>query len=172
MLLQIQHLYRIEKQLREAKAGPQQRQAVRASQSRMIIERIHRALSLIKLKGRQLPQSALGKAIDYTLTMWPMLTVYLEDGRVEIDNNPVENAIRPTAIGKKNWLFIGEAEAGQRSAILFTIIEACRSRGIDPQTYLREVLTRLPTLTNRQIKEVTPEAWAQTRRIDGQQKAA
>ena len=172
MLLQIQHLYRIEKQLREAKAGPQQRQAVRANQSRMIIERIHRALSRIKLKGRQLPQSALGKAIDYTLTMWPMLTVYLEDGRVEIDNNPVENAIRPTAIGKKNWLFIGEAEAGQRSAILFTIIEACRSRGIDPQTYLREVLTRLPTLTNRQIKDVTPEAWAKSRRIDGQQKAA
>jgi transposase len=172
MLLQIQHLYRIEKQLREAKAGPQQRQVVQASQSRMITERIHRALSRIKLKGRQLPQSALGKAIDYTLTMWPMLTVYLEDGRVEIDNNPVENAIRPTAIGKKNWLFIGEAEAGQRSAILFTIIEACRSRGIDPQTYLREVLTRLPTLTNRQIKDVTPEAWAQTRRIDGQQKAA
>jgi transposase len=102
LLLQIQHLYRIEKQLREAKAGPQQRQAVRASQSRMIIERIHRALSRIKLKGRHLPQSALGKAIDYTLTMWPMLTVYLEDGRVEIDNNPVENAIRPTAIGKKN----------------------------------------------------------------------
>jgi hypothetical protein len=101
-----------------------------------------------------------------------MLTVYLEDGRVEIDNNPVENAIRPTAIGKKNWLFIGETEAGQRSAILFTIIEACRSRSIDPQTYLREVLTCLPTLTNKQVKDVTPAAWAKTRRIDGQRKAA
>jgi hypothetical protein len=78
-----------------------------------------------------------------------MLTVYLEDGRVEIDTNPVENAIRPTAIDKKNRLFIGEAEAGKRSAILFTLIEACRTRGIDPQTYLREVLTRLPKLTNR-----------------------
>jgi hypothetical protein len=128
----------------------------------MIIHRIHRALTRIKLKGKHLPQSAMGKAIDYTLTLWPMLLVYLEDGRVEIDNNPVENAIRPTAIGKKNWLFIGEAEAGQRSAILFTIIEACRSRGIDPQTYLREVLTRLPTLTNRQIKDVTPDAWSKT----------
>ena len=146
MLLQIQHLYRIEKQLRDAKAGPQKRQAVRASQSRMITHRIHRALTRIKLKGKHLPQSAMGKAIDYTLTLWPMLLVYLEDGRVEIDNNPVENAIRPTAIGKKNRLFIGEAEAGQRSAILFTIIEACRSRGIDPQTYLREVLTRLPVV--------------------------
>jgi transposase len=172
MLLQIQHLYRIEKQLREIKAGPQQRQAVRVSQSRMITERIHRALSRIKLKGRQLPQSALGKAIDYTLTMWPMLLVYLEDGRVEIDNNPVENAIRPTAIGKKNWLFIGEAEAGQRSAILFTLIEACRSRGIDPQTYLRDVLTRLPTLTNRQIKDVTPKAWAKAQQNAHQRKAA
>ena len=172
MLLQIQHLYRIEKQLRQTKAGAQQRQAVRASHSRMIIQRIHRALSRIKLKGRQLPQSALGRAIDYTLTMWPMLLVYIEDGRVEIDNNPVENAIRPTAIGKKNWLFIGEAEAGQRSAILFTIIEACRSRGIDPQTYLREVLTRLPTLTNRQIKDVTPEAWAKALQPIAQRQAA
>ncbi len=67
----------------------------------MITERIHRVLSRIKGKGGQLPQSALGKAIDYTLTMWPMLTVYLEDGRVKTDNNPVENAIRPNAIGKK-----------------------------------------------------------------------
>jgi hypothetical protein len=138
----------------------------------MIVERIHRALSRIKLKRQHLPQSAMGRAIDYTLTMWPMLLVYLEDGRVEIDNNPVENAIRPTAIGKKNWLFIGEAEAGQRSAILFTIIEACRSRGIDPQTYLREVLTRLPTLTNRQIKDVTPEAWAKAQQNAHQRKAA
>jgi len=114
----------------------------------------------------------MGRAIDYTLTMWPMLTIYLEDGRVEIDNNPVENAIRPTAIGKKNWLFIGEAEAGQLSAILLTIIEACRSRRIDPQTYLREVLTRLPTLTNRQIKDMTPEAWAKAQQNAHQRKAA
>ena len=138
----------------------------------MITERIHKALTRIKLKGQHLPQSAMGKAIDYTLTLWPMLSVYLEDGRVEIDNNPVENAIRPTAIGKKNWLFIGEAEAGHRSAILYTIIEACRSRGIDPQTYLREVLTRLPTLTNKQIKDVTPEAWAKAQPAGPQCKAA
>ena len=101
-----------------------------------------------------------------------MLLIYLEDGRIEIDNNLVENAIRPTAVGKKNWLFIGEAEAGERSAIFFTLIEACRSRGIDPQTYLREVLTRLPTMTNRQIKDVTPEAWAKAQPASTQRKAA
>ena len=172
MLLQIQHLYRIEKQLRQTRAGPRQRQAVRSSQGRMIIERIHRALTHMKLSRRHLPQSAMGKAIDYTLALWPMLLVYLEDGRIEIDNNPVENAIRPTAVGKKNWLFIGEAEAGERSAIFFTLIEACRSRGIDPQTYLREVLTRLPTMTNRQIKEVTPEAWSKPQPASTQRKAA
>jgi transposase len=172
LLLQIQHLYRIEKHLRETRAGPRQRHAVRSSHSRMIIQRIHRAITRLKLSRRHLPQSAMGKAIDYTLTMWPMLTVYLEDGRIEIDNNPVENAIRPTAIGKKNWLFIGEAEAGQRSAILFTIIEACRSRGIDPQTYLRDVLTRLPTLTNRQIENVTPAAWAKAQQTTAQRQAA
>jgi len=172
MLLQIQHLYRIEKHLRETKAGPCQRQAMRSSQSRMNIQRIHQALTRIKQSRRHLPQSAMGKAIDYTLTLWPMLLVYLEDGRIEIDNNQVENAIRPTAVGKKNWLFIGEAEAGERSAILFTLIEACRSRNIDPQAYLREVLTRLPTLTNRQIKDVTPEAWAKALPASNKRKAA
>lgn len=172
LLLQIQHLYRIEKHLRQIKATPAERQAARASQSRMITLRIHKALTRIKLRSLHLPQSAMGKAIDYTLTLWPMLLVYLEDGRIEIDNNPVENAIRPTAVGKKNWLFIGEAEAGERSAIFFTLIEACRSRGIDPQTYLREVLTRLPTMTNRQIKDVTPEAWAKAQPAAPQHKAA
>ena len=91
-------------------------------------------------------------------------TVYLADGRVEIDNNLVENAIRPTAIGKKNWLFIGDADAGERSAIIYTIIESCRRRGLDPYAYLKDVLTRLPHMTNRQIPEVTPEVWAKTKR--------
>ena len=76
-----------------------------------------------------------------------------------IHNNLVENAIRPTAIGKKNWLFIGEADAGERSAILYTVIECCRRRGINPYAYLRDVLTRLPHMTNRQIPEVIPFAW-------------
>ena len=76
----------------------------------------------------------------------------------------MENAIRPTAIGKKNWLFIGEAEAGQRGAILYTLIESCRRRGLDPHAYLRDVLTRLPSMTNWQIKDITPEAWAKAQR--------
>lgn len=160
IMRQIQHLYRIESALRESKAGPKLREAVRAHQSRPIVERIKKALVAFKASRRHLPQSLLGQAIDYALAQWTTLEVFLSDGKVEIDNNLVENAIRPTAIGKKNWLFMGEAGAGQRGAILYTLIESCRKRSIDPYAYLKDVLTRLPTLKNTQIAEITPGAWA------------
>jgi transposase len=164
LLRQIQHLYRVEASLREHRAGPRLRAAVRASHSRPIIERLERVLLRLKARGRYLPQSGLAQAIDYALGQWPTLTVYLNNGQVEIDNNLVENAIRPTAIGKKNWLFIGDAEAGQRSAIIYTVIESCRRRGLDPYAYLREVLTRLPNMTNHQIPEVVPAVWGKPQR--------
>jgi hypothetical protein len=113
----------------------------------MIIQRIFRALAIWKKSGRFLPRLSFGKAIDYALSNRELLSRYLQDGHFEIANNQVENAIRPTAIGKKNWPFIGKASAGERSAILHTIIECCR-RGIDPQAYRRDVLTRLPSATN------------------------
>ena len=161
---QIQHLYQVEAGLREQRAGPRLRAAVRSHQSRPIVERLQRALTQLKTSGRHLPQSPLARAIEYTLGLWSTLTVYLADGRVEIDNNLVENAIRPTAIGKKNWLFVGDADAGERSAIIYTIIESCRRRGLDPYAYLKDVLTRLPHMTNWKIPEATPEAWAKTKR--------
>jgi transposase len=163
IMRQIQNLYQVEARLREQQAGPRLREAVRAHQSRPIVERIQRALIRLKSSGRNLPQSLLGMAIDYALRQWQTLDVYLGDGRVEIDNNLVENAIRPTALGKKNWLFMGDADAGDRGAIIYTIIESCRRRGIDPYAYLKDVLTRLPKMTNHQIPEVTPEAWAKAR---------
>jgi transposase len=160
IILQIQNLYKIEARLRERGVSAKLRSVVRAHQSVPIHQRIHRALVRLKASKHYLPQSLMGLAIDYTLSQWAMLSVYLKDGRVEIDNNLVENAIRPTAIGKKNWLFFGEAHAGERGAIIYTVIESCRRRGIDPYAYLCEVLARLPTLTNWQVKDVTPEAWA------------
>ena len=163
-LRQIQHLYRIESMLRDGKAGPNLREAIRCHQSRPTVERLGRALVRFKTVGRFLPKSLMGEAIDYALGQWGTLSVYLTDGRVEVDNNLVENAIRPTAVGKKNWLFMGEAGAGQRGAIVYTVVESCRRRGQDPYTYLREVLSRLPRMTNHQVPEITPEAWAQSRR--------
>ena len=106
----------------------------------------------------------MGLAIAYTLKLWPELQVFLEDGRVGIDNNPVKKAIRPTAVGKKNWRFIGEAEAEERAAILYTLIESCPSHGLDPFAWLRDVLTRLPTMAVSQISELTPATCAKAAR--------
>ncbi len=162
IMRQIQHLYRVEAGLRQQQAGPKLRQATRAPQSRPLVQRLERALLRLKSGRRHLPQSLLGRALDYALGQWKTLEVYLADGRVEIDNNLVENAIRPTALGKKNWLFIGEAAAGERGAILYTLIECCRRRGIDPYAYLKDVLTRLPRMTNHQIPQVTPASLGQS----------
>jgi len=156
----IQSLYRTEARLRQSRASPKLRALARMIESRPVIERLRHTLLHWKERKRFLPQSLMGKAIDYALGQWTSLLPYLEDGRLEIDTNLVENAIRPTAIGKKNWLFIGEANAGERSAIIYTIVESCRRRGLDPYAYLRDVLTRLPMSTNWQIKDLTPEAWA------------
>jgi hypothetical protein len=172
IMRQIQHLYRVEAKLREQRAGPRLREAVRVHQSKPIVERLERAIIRLKSSGRHLPQSLLGIAMDYTLGQWPTLDVYLADGQVEIDNNLVENAIRPTALGKKNWLFVGEAEAGERGAIIYTVVESCRRRGIDPYAYLKDVLTRLPAMTNHQIHQVTPLAWAKAKLLLQQQAAS
>lgn len=159
MVKQIQHLYRIESGLRDSKAGPALRQALRASQSKPVVERIKKACTGLLQSRRFLPKSGMSQAMEYTLAQMPGLEVYLEDGKVEVDNNLVENAIRPTALGKKNWLFIGEAEAGERSAIIYTIIESCRRRGLDPYAYLKDVLTRLPQMTNKQVPGLLPALW-------------
>lgn len=160
IIRQLQHLYRIESELRHNKAGPKLREAVRSHQTKPIVERIKKALLLFKNGRMCLPKTLLGQAIEYALGQWDKLQVFLSDGRVEADDNLVENAIRPTAIGKKNWLFIGEAGAGQRAAIIYTIIECCRRRKIDPFAYLRDVFTRLPTMKASQIAELLPANWA------------
>ncbi len=163
ILRQIAALYRVDARLRKSgsrQTSPKLRALARGFESRPIVNRIKKILRRWKTSRRFLPKSSMGQAIDYALGQMSGLETYLDLGAVEIDNNLIENAIRPTAIGKKNWLFIGSANAGQRSAILFTIIESCRRRGINPFDYLRDVLTRLPSMTNWQIKEITPSAWA------------
>jgi transposase len=133
------------------------------SESKPIVERIEKLLQKWGATGRFTPRTLMGQAIRYTLQLMPYLKVYLDHGHLRIDNNLVENAIRPTAVGKKNWMFIGDADAGDVSAVLYTIIEACRGRGIDPWNYLKDGLTKLPTLKTSDIKDVTPEAWARAR---------
>ncbi len=161
---QIGRLYAVEKQLREQHAGPQLRAAVRAWQSRPILARLRRALEVVR--RRVLPKSLLGQAIDYTLSRWEALTRYVTDGRLEIDNNLCENSIRPTAIGKKNFLFIGHPEAGQRSAVIYSVLGSCRRHGLNPAEYLQDVFERLPKAKTSEVKSLTPAAWAKNRRTN------
>ena len=106
-----------------------------------------------------MPQGLLGQAIDYALKRWEALTRFVDDGLLEIDNNLIENAIRPSAIGKKNWLFIGHPEAGERSAVIYTLLGSCRRHGINPFDYLKDLFTRLPSAKITEIKQFTPSEW-------------
>ena len=159
-LKQIALLYALEGRLRRQRAGPALRQAARAAEAHMILGRLGRALN--RFQPKVLPQSLLGKAISYTLDLWTELNRYVEYGEVEIDNNLLENAIRPTAIGKKNFLFIGHPEAGWRSAVIYSILGSCRRHGINPAQYLSDVLKRLPDMKQSEIPTITPGAWAKT----------
>jgi hypothetical protein len=164
---QIGQLYGVEKALREHRAGPDLRAAVRAWQSRPVLVRLRRALEVIR--RRVLPKSLLGQAIDYTLSRWEALTRYVDDGRLEIDNNLCENAIRPTAIGKKNFLFIGHPEAGQRSAVIYSVLGSCRRLGINPAEYLQDLFERLPKAKTSEIKSLTPAAWLKAKQAAARQ---
>lgn len=88
---------------------------------------------------------------------------FITDGTLEIDNNGIENSIRPSALGKKNWLFVGQPDAGERSAVIYTLLGSCRRYGINPFDYLKDLFTRLPAAKITEIKEFTPVAWAKTK---------
>lgn len=111
------------------------------------------------LRSTVLPKSTLGEAISYFLNEYQFLTGYLQDGRFEIDNNLVENAIRPTVVGRKRWLFIGHPQAGWRSAIIYSILASCRRRSINPRDYLTDVLHRLTETSINQIESLLPSNW-------------
>lgn len=160
MLRQIQHLYDIERRLRGSRAGPRLRQAIRESESLPVLRRIKKSATLFQSRHRITPSSRLGKALAYLLNQWEPLMEPFRDGRLDIDNNGVENAIRPSAVGKKNWLFIGAKDAGRKTAILYSLIISCRKHGVEPRAYIKYLIETLPTLTNQQIKDVTPSAYA------------
>jgi len=166
---QIGLLYAVEKTLREQPAGPQLRAAMRAWQSRPILARLRRALEAVR--RRVLPQSRLGQAIDYSLSRWEALVRYGDEGRLEIDNNLCENAIRPTAIGKKNFLFIGHPQAGQRSAVIYSVLGSCRRHNVNPAEYLQDLFERLPKAKTSEVKSLTPAAWAKAKRSAAHQSA-
>ena len=102
------------------------------------------------------PKSAIGKAIDYTLSRIDALKVYTTDAKLQIDNNLVENAIRPIAIGRKNYLFAGVHEAAENAAIFYSLLATCKAQGINPHTWLAETLRKIATHPINRIEELLP----------------
>jgi transposase len=154
----IGRMYQREREWDAAGISTEDRAARRATGFARTLKWLH-AVTL-ELRKKVLPQSGLGKACDYLLANWAPLTAHTKYGHTKLDTNLVENALRPSCLGKKNWLFIGHPDAGQRSAIIYSIVVSCQRRGLDPLAYLRDVLTRLPTMTTRDdLTPLTPALW-------------
>ncbi len=135
-----------------------ERQRLRAEKSLPALAALHDWLQQTRL--RTAPNSATAKAMDYSLKRWLALTRYAETGDLPIDNNPVENSIRPIALGKKNWLFAGSERAGQRAAVIQTLLGTAKLNGLDPAAWLKDTLEKLPTWPNRRIDELLPLRFA------------
>jgi len=151
----IRELYRIESAARALDHA--ERHALRQAQAPPLWAALQTRAE--ELRPKLLPQSTMGKAVNYFLNEYKALEGYLRDGRFEIDNNLIENAIRPTAVGRRRWLFIGHPQAGWRSAVIYSLLLSCRRRGINPQSYLSDVLNRLPSTKITEIHQLLPGHW-------------
>ncbi len=106
-----------------------------------------------------LPKSPIGKAIQYALSRWDQLSVYLIDPNLLLDNNQIENAVRPLAIGRKNYLFAGSHEAAQRAAMLYSFMGTCKKNGVNPFEWLRDILIRISEHHANKLDELLPQNW-------------
>ena len=164
MILQkIQKLYHVEQEIRmkEPQIGPAAIAVIRERDCMPVIQDLK--TYLVECRRKVLPKSRLGGAIDYAFGQWEWLQTYIHDGRVEIDNNSCERAMRKVAVGRKNWLFAGSVQGGHNAAILYSVIETCARLGINPHLYLTDVLVRVGTHPQSRVAELTPRGWAAAR---------
>lgn len=148
-------LYKVEAQAREMSA--EERLAHRRQHAAPLWEELH---VWMRLERTRVPDGgAIANALDYSLKRWEALGRFLHDGAVSIDNNHVENLVRPWAMGRKNWLFAGSELAGQRAATVMSLVQSAKLHGHDPWAYLKDVLERLPMHPNHRIDELLPHRW-------------
>ncbi|BBP45624.1 transposase [Thiosulfatimonas sediminis] len=153
-------LYAIEKEIQPL--APEERQTIRQQKSKPIMDLL---LKWLQVHREKVPKGgATEKVIHYSLKRWDALSRYLGDGRLPIDNNWVENQIRPWALGRKNWLFAGSLRSGQRAANIMSLIQSAKNNGLDPYAYLKDVLERLPTHKASQIDQLLPHNWQPSNR--------
>ena len=156
-LEQIGLLYKIERQAKEQQLDQEQILQLRQTEALPVLESLGKWMKETYIK--MLPKSAIGKALGYSIQRWPELMLYATDGKLNIDNNPVENSIRPVAIGRKNYLFAGSHEAAKRSAMLYSLMGTCKLHGINPFLWLRDVLQRIATHPINKIEGLLPHNW-------------
>ena len=148
-------LYRVEAEAKLLTA--EQRLQTRQERSKPLWQELH---VWLQLERQRVPDgSAIAKAIDYSLNPWAGLGRFLVDGAVPIDNNHIENQMRPWALGRRNWLFIGSQLAGERAAVVMSLLQSAKLNGHEPWAYLKDVLTRLPMQLNSRIEELLPHRW-------------
>jgi len=152
LLEQIGGLFAIEAEIKGQL--PELRQQVREARSVPLLETIRLQMEAALNKGSS--KSALAQAIRYSLSRWPAMTRYTMDGRLEISNNAAERAIRPLALGRKNWLFAGSDTGGKRAATLYTIIETAKLNGLNPEAYLRDIIACIASHSIKRIDELLP----------------
>ncbi len=154
-LSRIQKLYIIERQAKGLSHA--ERKTLRVKEASPIIKDLQNWM--LEEYPKVLPKSKIGEAINYALSRWDKLGVYLQDGKLEIDNNLVENSIRPVALGRKNYLFAGSHEAAQRSAIIYSLLGMCKKQEVNPLEWLADVLTRIPDHNIQKLHELLPQNW-------------
>src|SRR5574337_1312890 len=153
----ISRLYVIEREAKEQQLDAEGIRRLRQEQARPILRE---PKAWLEDRLRELaPKTPTAKAIGYALKNWPALERYTEAGRLEIDNNRSERAIRPLTIGRKNWLFLGSPKGGQVAATVFSLIQTCKELDLNPEAYLKDVLTRLPTTKQKDIDSLLPHNW-------------
>ena len=159
----IGELYAVEQEARAAGLPPDQRLALRQHKSVPLMAALK--VRLLALRQELPPGSRLARACDYMLGQWSRLEKYLQDGRVEIDNNWCEGAMRGLALGRKNWLHIGSEQAGPKVAAMVSVVETCRRLEVNLRAYLRDVLPILGTWPMNRVGELTPAAWKAAQKI-------
>jgi hypothetical protein len=162
----IQKLYQVERFARENNYTSIQRRGRRLDQAKPIWEKFKIWLTEQALDPKLLPKSAIAQAVNYALKRAPYIERYLDDGKLEIDNNLVENQIRPVALGRKNYLFAGSEKAAQNAAIIYSLLASCKQNQIDPFTWLRDVLQTLPDYPVNQVADLLPHRWQPNPNID------
>jgi transposase len=154
VLEQLQELYDVERQADEEQLPAEEVLKLRQDKALPVLEALDKWMQ--QAYTEVLPQSAIGKALAYSITRWSKLMIYTTDGRLNIDNNPVENAIRPVAVGRKNYLFAGSHEAAGRSAMLYSLLGTAKLHGINPFIWLKGVLERIPQHPINKISNLLP----------------